>query len=229
MGARREDFRGEARPVKARLVSAGAAQALVARQAAAQGIEIDASFGAVGAMLEKYLAADACDIVILTRKQVDELAAQGRVDRATVLDLGAVPTSIAVREREPSPNISDADALAIALLAADAIYFPDPAKATAGIHFRNVLERLGILDRVRGRIRNFPNGAATMRAMAEAEGQPIGCTQATEIRATPGVRLVGPLPAGLDLVTVYAGAVDVRAADRTAARRFLASLAGQLS
>ncbi|HEX4332580.1 MAG TPA: substrate-binding domain-containing protein [Usitatibacter sp.] len=215
--------------MKFKLLSAGAAQAMVARLAGAQGVEIEASFGAVGAMLEKYLAAGACDIVILARKQMDELAAQGRVDSATLVDLGAVPTSIAVCEREPSPDISDADALAVALLAADAIYFPDPAKATAGIHFRHVLERLGILDRVRARLRNFPNGAATMRAMAEAQGQPIGCTQATEIRATPGVRVVGPLPRGLDLVTVYAGAVDVRAENGDAARRFLASLAGQLS
>ena len=229
MGARGEDLRGEARPVKIRLVSAGAAQALVTRQASAKGVEVEGSFGAVGAMMEKYLATDACDLVILTRRQVDELAAKGRVDRATIVDLGSVPTSIAVRERDVSPDVSDADALATALLAADAIYFPDPAKATAGIHFQHVLERLGILDRVKARIRNFPNGAATMRAMAEAEGQPIGCTQATEIRATPGVRLVGALPQGLDLVTTYSGAVDVRAADRDASRRFLAGLAGQLS
>jgi len=212
-----------------RLVSAGAAQALVTRQAEAQGVEVQGTFGAVGAMLEKYLAASACDLVILTRKQIEELAAKARVDRGTLTDLGAVPTSIAVRERDVSPDISDADALTTALLAADAIYFPDPAKATAGIHFRGVLERLGILERVAGRIRNFPNGAATMRAMADAEGQPIGCTQATEIRATPGVRLVGPLPKGLDLVTVYAGAVDARASHREAARRFLSSLAGQLA
>ena len=212
-----------------RLVSAGAAQALVAREAEARGIEIEGAFGAVGAMLEKYLATSACDLVILTRRQIDELAAKGRVDKATIVDLGAVPTAIAVREHDVSPDVSDADALATALLAADAIYFPDPAKATAGIHFHGVLERLGILDRVKARIRNFPNGAATMRAMAEAEGQPIGCTQATEIRATPGVRLVDPLPKGLDLVTVYTGAVDVRAADRDAARRFLRALAGQLS
>jgi len=215
--------------VKMRLVSAGAAQALVTRQAAAKGVEVEGTFGAVGAMMEKYLATTACDLVILTRKQVDELAAKGRVDRATIMDLGSVPTSIAVRERDVSPNVSDPDALATALLAADAIYFPDPAKATAGIHFQHVLERLGILERVKGRIRNFPNGAATMRAMAEAEGQPIGCTQATEIRATPGVRLVGALPQGLDLVTTYSGAVDARAADREAARRFLAGLAGRLS
>jgi molybdate transport system substrate-binding protein len=229
MGARGEDLRGEAGPVKMRLVSAGAAQALVTRQAAAKGVEVEGTFGAVGAMMEKYLATTACDVVILTRKQVDELAAKGRVDRATIVDLGSVPTSIAVRERDVSPDVSDPDALATALLAADAIYFPDPAKATAGIHFQHVLERLGILERVKGRIRNFPNGAATMRAMAEAEGQPIGCTQATEIRATPGVRLVGALPQGLDLVTTYSGAVDARAADREAARRFLAGLAGQLS
>ena len=229
MGARGEDLRGEAGPVKMRLVSAGAAQALVTRQAAAKGIEVEGAFGAVGAMMEKYLAATACDLVILTRKQIDELAAKGRVDRATVVDLGSVPTSIAVRERDVSPNVSDPDALTTALLAADAIYFPDPAKATAGIHFQHVLERLGILERVKARIRNFPNGAATMRAMAEAEGQPIGCTQATEIRATPGVRLVAALPQGLDLVTTYSGAVDARAADREAARSFLTGLAGQLS
>lgn len=229
MGTRREDLRGEARPVKMRLVSAGAAQALVTRQAQARGIEVEGTFGAVGAMLEKYLATAACDLVILTRKQIDELAAKGRVDRATVVDLGSVPTSIAVCDRDVSPDISDADALTTALLSADAIYFPDPAKATAGIHFHHVLERLGILDRVKGRVRNFPNGAATMRAMADAEGQPIGCTQSTEIRATPGVRLVGPLPQGLDLVTVYSGAVDVRAADRNATGRFLKGLAGQLS
>ena len=229
MGARGEDLRGEAGPVKMRLVSAGAAQALVTRQAAAKGVEVEGTFGAVGAMMEKYLATTACDLVILTRKQVDELAAKGRVDRATIMDLGSVPTSIAVRERDVSPNVSDPDALATALLAADAIYFPDPAKATAGIHFQHVLERLGILERVKGRIRNFPNGAATMRAMAEAEGQPIGCTQATEIRATPGVRLVGALPQGLDLVTTYSGAVDARAADREAAQHFLAGLAGRLS
>jgi molybdate transport system substrate-binding protein len=145
------------------------------------------------------------------------------------VDLGAVPTSIAVRASDPSPDVSDADSLRAALLDADEIYFPDPAKATAGIHFRQVLQRLAIHDKVAGRIRNFPNGATSMRAMAEAPGHPIGCTQATEIRATPGVRLVAALPKGYDLVTVYSGAVDSGAADGEAAAAFLARLAGALA
>jgi molybdate transport system substrate-binding protein len=228
VGAHREDLRSEARPVKLRFVSAGAAQALVAREARNEGIEVEGIFGAVGAMREKYLEGEPCDIVILTRKLIDELASQERVLAQGVVDLGSVPTAIAVRASDPAPDVSDAGSLRAALLDADAIYFPDPAKATAGIHFRHVLERLSIHDQVRGRIRNFPNGATSMRAMAEASGHPIGCTQASEIRATPGVRLVAALPKGYDLVTVYSGAVDAHAADRERAARFLARLEGAL-
>jgi molybdate transport system substrate-binding protein len=139
-----------------------------------------------------------------------------------------VPTSIAVRASDPSPRVGDEASLRAALVAADAIYFPDPAKATAGIHFNKVLEKLGIHERIASRIRTFPNGATAMRAMADASGHPIGCTQATEINATPGVKLVAPLPPGFDLVTVYSGAVSASASDREVAARFLSGLASRL-
>jgi len=56
--------------VTLRLVSAGAAHALVQASARAAGVEVAGSFGAVGAMLEKLDAGEAADVVILTRKQV---------------------------------------------------------------------------------------------------------------------------------------------------------------
>ena len=55
-------------------------------------------------------------------------------------------TAIAVRSGDASPPVGDADSLRAALLAADAIYFPDPKLATAGIHFAKVLDQLGIRD-----------------------------------------------------------------------------------
>ena len=229
MGQGREDLRGEARPVKLRFVSAGAAQALVTSSAKQHGIEVEGSFGAVGAMLEKYRAGTPCDIVILTRRQIDQLAEDGRVRRETIVDLGSVPTSIAVRDADPSPDVSSADALREAILAAEAIYFPDPDMSTAGIHFDQVLQKLGIHERISDRIRNFPNGATAMREMAKSAGHIIGCTQATEIRATPGVKLVGPLPEGFDLVTVYSGAVDAASPQEEGAARFLKGLAGRLA
>lgn len=206
-----------------RLVSAGAAQGLVARLAHEAGIEIGGSFGAVGAMLERLRADEPCDVVILTQAQIDALRREGRV-REPIGDLGPVPTSIAVLARDPDPDVASADGVRAALLAADAIYFPDPAKATAGIHFAKVLDLLGIRETVMARLRPFPNGATAMREMAAAGGRPIGCTQATEIVATPGVRLVAPLPRGLDLSTVYTAAVNARAADGAAAAAFVERL-----
>ncbi len=212
-----------------RFLSAGAAHGLVGTVARAQSIGVEGSFGAVGAMLEKLRAGEPCDIVILTRAQIAKLAEEGRVVPGTIADLGAVATSISVRAADPAPDVSDADRLRAALRAADAIYFPDPSKATAGIHFAKVLEALGIHDEVRERIRNFPNGATSMREMASAGGRPIGCTQATEILATPGVKLVAPLPRGHELETVYTAAVQAGAAQREAAAAFVARLTGSES
>src|SRR5689334_24364201 len=123
-------------------------------------------------MLEKFRAGEPCDVVILTDRQIAELVGEGRALGETVTDLGTVATSIAVRAEESAPDLSDGNALRRALIAADAIYFPDPSKATAGIHFAKVIDELGIRSDVEARLRIFPNGSTAMREMAAAPGHP---------------------------------------------------------
>ena len=66
-----------------------------------------------------------------------------------------------------------------------------------------------------------------MRALAASRQRgELGCTQVTEILYTPGVALVGALPAGFDLATVYVAAVCTRARDGVNARRLVQLLAG---
>ena len=73
----------------------------------------------------------------------------------------------------------------------------------------------------------FANGATAMRALAEAgDARALGCTQASEIRATPGLTLVGALPAPFALETLYSGAVATVAVHVPLAHRFIALLAG---
>jgi molybdate transport system substrate-binding protein len=212
-----------------RFVSAGAAHGFVTALAQRDGVSVEGSFGAVGAMLERFRAGEPCDVVILTKGQVAQLVADHSVIPETVLDLGVVETSIAVPDAAPSPDVASESALRASLTAADAIYFPDATQSTAGIHFAKVLERLGIAQEVAPRVRTFPNGATAMRTLAAAAGRPIGCTQSTEILATPGVRLVAPLPPGYELETVYTAAVSARAGDMAAARAFMASVAEDAS
>ncbi len=217
-----------------RLLSAGAAKGIVEALAPTwrdeTGAEIIATFGAVGAIKEALDAGASCDVVVLTQKLIGALENEGRVLVDTVASIGAVRTGIAVRDGDTLPDISDAARLRAAIIMADAIYFPDPERATAGVHFMKVLQSLGIDRDVAPRLHPFPNGATAMRALAD-EGQrgDIGCTQMTEIRYTRGVTAVGSLPSGLDLSTVYAAAVTRPAGDPEIARRFIALLTGRWS
>jgi len=213
------------------VLSGGAAEGLVGALAARfkveTGCEIDGTFGAVGAMRDRLLAGAPADVLILSRALVDELTEQGHAVPGSAVDVGTVLTAIAVRSGDPAPPVGNAAALREALLAADEIHCPDPKRATAGIHFADVLNRLGIAAEVAPRLRAHPNGMTAMRALASAgSGRQIGCTQVTEILATPGVALVAPLPDELGLATVYTAAVCIRAALPDQARALAAVLAG---
>lgn len=206
------------------VLSAGAAQGALTALAAREGYALHGDFGAVGAMRNKLLEGARCDLVVLTRALIDELAAAGRVQERA--DLGRVRTAVAVRAADRDPDVSTPAALRAALEAADEIYFPDPHKATAGIHFARVLDELGIS----GRRRTFANGATAMREMAASKARRvIGCTQLTEIRNTPGARAVAPLPAQFELATVYTAAVCASGEHAEDARTFLCKLAAEES
>ena len=215
-----------------RVLSGGAAQGLVEALRpsfeASTGWHIDGVFGAVGAMRERLLAGDPADVMILSRPLIEALAREGHLAGASAKDIGKVRTAVAVRSGDPPPAIGDAGALRAALLAADEIHFPDPEQATAGIHFAKVLRDLGIANKIAGRLKPAANGATAMRALAASTGdRPLGCTQATEILATVGIVLVGPLPPGCDLATTYTAAITARSAAAAQAATLIALLAGQ--
>lgn len=216
-------------PPTLHLLSAGAAlglvQALQAGFEAATGARLHARFGAVGAMREALLGGAPCDVILLTDAMIQALATDGRADAGHTTALGRVRTGVAVRAGTPHPDIASPDALRAALRAADALYFPDPEKATAGIHFAKVMRTLGIDAELQPRWRAFPNGATAMRELAAAtSAHPLGCTQVTEIRYTAGVELVGVLPAAFELATPYTAAVTTAATDSALAARFVAWL-----
>ncbi|HEY4138443.1 MAG TPA: substrate-binding domain-containing protein, partial [Casimicrobiaceae bacterium] len=152
------------------LISAGAAKGAVESLAPIlrrdTRAEIAATFGAVGAMKAELDGGAACDVIVLTARLIDALASENRILSDTIAPLGAVGTGIAVRDGDRLPDVHDEASLRKTLLGAGAIYFPDPERATAGVHFVNVLRKLGIERDVATRLRPYPNGAAAMRALA---------------------------------------------------------------
>jgi molybdate transport system substrate-binding protein len=190
------------------VLSGGAAAAVVqgvqAEFEQTTGSRIDGTFSAVGMMRDKLLGGAPCDVIILTKPLIEQLIASGHVVPGSARSLGLVKTGVAVRSGQAHPSVKTRAELHAVMSAAQGIYFPDPDKATAGIHFMNVLKALGLNESLQSRFRVFPNGATAMAAMAQSqETGLIGCTQVTEINYTEGVDLIDVLPAEFELSTDY--------------------------
>ena len=199
-------------PHQLHLLSGGAAQGLVVHLQGsfkAQHLcSISGTFSAVGMMKSALLAGAQCDVVILTDKLIAELMASGHLLPGSAKNVGVVKTGVAVKSGDKTVDVSTPEKLKATLQAAKGIYFPDPIKATAGIHVMKVLKALDLDLELAHKLHPHANGATAMKAMAEAEANGfVGCTQITEIVYTQGVDLVAPLPKEFELATTYTAAV----------------------
>lgn len=213
-----------------RILSAGAAQAVTERMIddfkRDTGAEIFAEFGAVGAIKARAVG-EPVDVITLTHAMIEELAASGLVAPGSCVDLGTVGTGVAVRAGAAAPDVSTADALRRAVLAAGKIICPDPAIATAGKVVMSCLEKLGVAEEVRGRMQFFPNGYAAMSWLGDARGErELGMTQVTEIVPNKAVTYVGPLPDAFQMKTVYSIGLAQKAVEAELARNFIARFKG---
>ena len=209
------------------IISAGAAMGLTRTVLGDQiSINVGLNFGAVRTMYDYFVSGVPCDLLILTRAQIDELDAAGCLLEGSIMDVGHVKTGIAVRaDSKANPDIHDVAALKATLSKASSIYCPDMKQSTAGLHVLNMLKELGIWEAMKSHISEHPNGATAMRMMDTSnDADSIGCTQVTEILYTPSVRLVGLLPKEFELSTVYSIAVPKRSTEPEAAKAAIAKL-----
>jgi molybdate transport system substrate-binding protein len=211
-----------------KVLSAGAVRAIVTDLAGAfrkeTGHTVTLTFGTVGQMRQKLAAGDAADVVIMTDVAVDQAAGEGRVVPGTRTDIARTGMGIGVRDGAPRPDVTTAESLKQALLAAKSVTYVDPAQgATSGIHFASVLQRLGIADAVKPKARLVSGGyPAELVAKGEVE---MVVHQISEIVPVKGVTLVGPLPKELQKLTVYSAGVAATSPAAEQARAFIAFLA----
>jgi molybdate transport system substrate-binding protein len=199
----------------------------------------DASISSVdaGSLRDRILTGTSgADVAIVTPAVIAALDAQSLVHAGSRVDLAQIGGGLAVRSADQAPDISDSDKFKAALLAADEIYYADPALATAGAAFIKICGTLGIADTCAvapaGKGHTAPVGAQAMAAMAASTATTVvGATQISEIESTPGVRLVGEYPgAPLDLQvkTVYSAIIVAGAQNLAGAQMLLQFLGGDI-
>jgi molybdate transport system substrate-binding protein len=163
----------------------------------------------------------AFDVAIVTRPVIDALVAQRRIVGESVTDIGRSGLGIAVRKGVAKPDISTADALKRALIAAKSVV--RSREGTSGLYFESLLDRLGIAAAMRGKIVLGGSGRiAELVARGEAE---LAVQQIPELLPVAGVDFAGPLPDELQLYTVFSTGVSAACAVTEAAEAFINDLA----
>jgi len=185
----------------------------------AYGPSMGTTINAIPIRLER---GEPADVLIMVGYALGDLIKQGKVVADSRVDLTKSLIGVVVKSGAPKPDISSADALKRALLAAKSIAYSDSA---SGVYVSTkMFQRLGIADAVKDKARKIPaEPVAGVVARGDAE---IGFQQISELRPVAGVDIVGPLPSELQTVTIFSAGIATVSREPEAGRaliKFLAS------
>ena len=185
---------------------------------AATGHKLIVRYGLAAVLGKEIEAGDTFDLTILAPPQIDALIRQGKIVPESRRVLARSGIGVMVRAGAPKPDISTVDAFKRALLAAKSIAFPPQGQS--GIYLAGLIERLGLADALKPKLKLIASGPLTGETVAKGEAE-IGITPIGELLAVPGVALVGPLPAEVQNYIVQTAGISPAARQGAAAKAFL--------
>ena len=178
------------------------------------------SVGGVDAA-KRVQAGEAFDLVVLAGDAIEKLLASGRVVGGSKVDLVRSGVAVAVRAGAPRPDIGSEDALRHAVLAARSISY---STGPSGVHLARLFERWGIADAIHDRIVQAPPGVPVGSLVARGDVE-LGFQQLSELMHLEGIEVIAALPAEVQIVTTFSGAICSASTRPEAAREFLAFMA----
>jgi molybdate transport system substrate-binding protein len=168
-------------------------------------------------LVAKVDAGEPFDIIVLSY-DVEALIKRGKVEASSRTVLGQTGIGVGIRSGSPKPDFSTVEKFKEMLL--NARFIATSGEGSSGRYVASLLDRLGIADQVKPKLKQTPTGVfvGTITASGEAE---IGIQQVSEMAQFPGVDYVGPLPADIQKMTVFTSGVAANAKEPAAGKALL--------
>jgi molybdate transport system substrate-binding protein len=183
------------------------------------GHKVTVEYATVEPLVGRVLKGAMADVLIVTKQPISSLQHEGKVLSGSDKDIARVGMGVEVRRGASKPDISSIESFRRAMLAAGSIAYIDPTTAPGGAYIAALFERIGIASDVRSKTKFYgPSGTEAAVAAGEVE---IGLSQVTIIAATPGVELVGPLPAEIQNFLQFTAGILVSNREPDAARMLI--------
>jgi molybdate transport system substrate-binding protein len=182
------------------------------------------AYATMGAINQRVLAGETADLIIGSTPSISSLAKAGKIRGDSQVPIGKVGVGIVVPSGTPTPNIASSEDLKRALLTAKTVIYADPAGGgAAGIHVAALIEKLGISEQIKPRIKFGAGGDITEVTLASGPGA-LGLTQISEIVNKPGAEFVAALPDEIQNYTGISAGIPTGAPRSEAVAAFIAFL-----
>jgi len=218
-----------------KILSAGAVKRGVARIAAMfekeTGAKVDIEFTPVPEVRRRVLAGETADVIVATPAVMDELAAQGKINRETRGYIGRSRMGVVIHADAPAPVITDTESFKQLLLGASHVVRNE---ASSGIYSEKLLNKLGLTPELGAKLVVVKTGSAIMEYVATHPVQAVGLAQISELMVMIDkgckVRLAAPLPDEIQNLTSYdaAASAGAPAAAAALAQRFATTAAKKI-
>jgi molybdate transport system substrate-binding protein len=209
-----------------KVISTGGARAvmtsLVPEFERKSGHKVGIDFGTPGNMRDRLLQGEAADVAVAIAAILPDLEKAGKIAAGTRMEFAASYVGVVVRAGAPKLDVSTADGLKQAILAAKTVALSDPKAGTQlGATFTGAADRLGFGADLRSRTKLILGpGSDVAEAVAKGEAD-LGVTLISEILPVTGAALGGELPSGIMPPTVIHAFLVSGAKDTETAKAFL--------
>lgn len=183
-----------------------------------QSVDVE-SVGGVDAA-KRVQAGEAFDVVALASNAIEQLTQAGKIVPGSRIDMVQSGVAIAVRAGAARPDISTEAALKAAVLAAPSLSY---STGPSGVALAKLFERWGIAEQIQPRIVTPPPGIPVGSLVAEGKVA-LGFQQLSEMMNLPGIDVLGPMPAEVQIITTFSAGVASTCTRPDEARALLAFL-----
>ena len=167
-------------------------------------------------------AGEVYELVIVGAPVIDAFSKQGKVVPGSRVDLMRSGVGAAVRSGAAKPDIGSSEALKKTLLSVKSIGY---SSGPSGDHLVSLIERMGIADQVKSKMKQVPSGMriSTMIESGEVE---LGFQQVSELIHQSAIDYLGPLPLDVQKITVFSAGLHAEAKEPEAAKALIRTLTG---